>query len=109
MKYLYAFLFASLLWSCNNPPEIEPEPALTLVVYPNPTAERVRIHVENDALHEFTLQIFDTDGEAVFEQYVPGGNPANSFDFDPTPFGTGAFHAVLRMNGSVYTKKFMIL
>lgn len=109
MKYLYALLFTTLCWSCNNPPEIDSDPAITLLVYPNPTSERVWIHVENNALSEFTLQIFDTNGKSVFEKHVPAGDPTESFNFDPSQSGTGAFHAVLQMRGSVYTKKFMIL
>lgn len=109
MKYLYALLFTALFWSCNNPPEIKDEPVLTLVTYPNPSRELIRIYVKNDIRAQFTLQIFDPEGEVVYEGSVPEGDPTNDFVISVTDFGTGAFHAVLRMNGSVYTKKFMVL
>lgn len=109
MKYLYALLFTTLFWSCNNPPEIEADSAITLVAYPNPAGKRISFHVENDALSEFTFQILDPKGKAIFDRNVPAGDVTHSFELDPTDYGTGAFHAVLHINGSVYTKKFMVL
>ena len=109
MKYLYILFFATLFWGCNNPPEVDPDPVITLVPYPNPAGKRIYIHVENDELSPFTLQIFDPEGRIIFERNVPEGNPTHSFYLEPAQFGTGAFHAVLRKNGSVYTKKFMVL
>ncbi|WP_188930563.1 T9SS type A sorting domain-containing protein [Dyadobacter endophyticus] len=109
MKYLYALLLMALLGSCNNPPEVEPDPILTLVTYPNPAGKRIAFHVENDERAAFTLQIYDPKGKMVFEWQVPEGDATQGFNLDPTEFGTGAFHAVLRKNGSVYTKKFMVI
>ncbi|MCF0074443.1 T9SS type A sorting domain-containing protein [Dyadobacter sp. CY261] len=109
MKYIYALLLVAALWGCNKPPQFEPDPTLTLAVYPNPGKNRIWIYVKNDTLSEFSLQILGPDGKIVFEWYVPEGNPMNGFDIDPTQSGTGAYHAVLHKNGSVYTKKFMAL
>lgn len=109
MKYLYALLLTTFLWGCDNPPEFEPDPAITLVAYPNPAGKRVSFHIVNDERSPFTFQIFDPESKMIFERHVPEGDATHSFQFDPIPFGTGAFHAVLRKNGSVYTKKFMVL
>ncbi|WP_353719355.1 T9SS type A sorting domain-containing protein [Dyadobacter sp. 676] len=95
--------------SCNNLPELKPEQALILTIYPNPGRERIWIYVKNDARSPFTLQIFDPEGKTIFEQEVPNGDATNGFRIDPNDFGTGAFHAVLRMDGAVYTQKFMVL
>jgi hypothetical protein len=110
MKYIYTLLLVAALWGCNKPPQFEPDPAFTLITFPNPSRELIRIVVKNDSRSPFSLQILDPKGKVVFEQHVPkGGQPTDYFVISVADFGTGAFHAALYKDGSVYTEKFMVL
>lgn len=110
MKYIYAFLVVAALWGCNNPPEIDSEPAINVVVFPNPSRELVRVFVQNQTRSPFLLQIFDPNGKVFYEENVPGGGNSNpDFIISVLDHGTGAFHAAVHKDGSVYTQKFLIL
>ena len=84
-KILLCLVSLSLLFGCNDKPEVQPANDDVLIIYPNPVAQVVNIQVSRDVNQPFTLSVFNTKGKQILEEkaairpkyfYVNLGNEA---------------------------------
>jgi len=108
MKRFYIFLFLLILSvGCSKIPSVEQQEVLVMIVYPNPADSRINIHVRNDEMAAYLIQVFDPKADLIFEENVEAGNPKNSWSIDLTDRPKGSYQAILKKNGIVHSKKFL--
>lgn len=72
-------------------------------VYPNPTSDQIFVEIENSAVNEHIMQIFDLKGQLVIKQELNLGK--NSIDLTQLTKGT---YSMVIENGSDYYQKVII-
>ena len=98
-------LFFVILWivACNDKPDIHPQTNV-LAVYPNPASDMVYISFSNPDNGVYTVTVFDTGGDIMFEVNESAGDPWYQVNVSDEPAGT--YHVVLEKNNTTITRQF---
>ena len=75
-------------------------------VYPNPANEKLTINFSGNVMKQIDIKIFNTLGEAIFTQQIPGNGKATTLNI--SHFAEGVY--VIRVTGkqAYYDRKIII-
>jgi uncharacterized protein YcfL len=104
MKIKFLFLAALILVACNDKPDIFPADT-QLTVFPNPARYDVNIRFQNPDNSAYTVVVFDTRGDIIFEKNESAAEPAYRVDLADEPVGT--YHVVLKKDNETITRQFI--
>jgi hypothetical protein len=106
MKIKSVLLATLILAACNDKPDISPGNN-QLSVFPNPAQYEVNIIFQNPDNSAYTVVVFDTSGDIIFEKNESVAEPTYRVDLSDEPVGT--YHVVLRKNNETITRQFIKL
>jgi hypothetical protein len=93
MKIKFLFLAALILSACNDKPDISPGNT-QLMAFPNPAQYEVNIMFQNHGNSSYTVVVFDTSGDIIFEKNESVAEPSYRVNISDGPVGT--YHVVLK-------------
>ena len=103
MKLTLMFICLLLCFGCNQDPEIPQHESKILRVYPNPADLEVRISISNPGSKAFTLAVFGTRGEVLFEENDSVADGEYHVDLSDEP--KGVYDVALKIDGQTLTRK----
>jgi hypothetical protein len=101
-RIFFSVFIIFLMAGCSDKPELVVQ-SHDLAVFPNPFREDLSILFSNEQNSQYTLRVFDTKGEVLFEKNESFPNGAYRFDLSGEPKGT--YHVVLEKDNTTFVRK----